>query len=43
MMDEIRIRRLEIFAHHGVYAEETQNGQFFYVNATLYTNTVAAG
>ena len=43
MMDEIRIRRLEIFAHHGVYAQETQNGQFFYVNATLFTKTVAAG
>lgn len=41
--DEIRIQRLEVFAHHGVYAEETENGQLFYVNAVLYTDTHQAG
>ncbi len=41
--DEIRIQRLEVFAHHGVYAEETENGQYFYVNAVLYTDTRQAG
>ena len=30
--DEIHIDRLEVFAHHGVYPEETRNGQIFYVN-----------
>ena len=42
-MDEIRIENLEIFAHHGVFAEEKQNGQKFYVNATLYTDLRPAG
>jgi dihydroneopterin aldolase/2-amino-4-hydroxy-6-hydroxymethyldihydropteridine diphosphokinase len=41
--DEIRIDELEIFAHHGVYDFETQNGQKFYVNAVLYTDTHKAG
>lgn len=41
--DQIRIHRLEIFAHHGVYPEETKNGQMFYVNATLYTDINKAG
>lgn len=41
--DEIRIERLEVFAHHGVYAQETEEGQIFYVNATLYTDVGPAG
>lgn len=41
--DEIRIDELEIFAHHGVYDFETRNGQKFYVNAILYTDTRKAG
>ena len=41
--DEIRIEELEIFAHHGVYDFETKNGQNFYVNAVLYTDTQKAG
>lgn len=36
--DEIKIERLEVFAHHGVFPEETRDGQIFYVNATLYTD-----
>lgn len=40
---EIRIDRLEIYANHGVYPEETQNGQIFQINAVLYTDTRAAG
>ena len=36
--DEIRIEKLEVFAYHGVYPEETRNGQIFYVNAVLYTD-----
>ncbi len=42
-MDEIRIENLEVFAHHGVYEEENLRGQYFYVNAVLYTNTRPAG
>lgn len=38
-MDKIYIENLEVFAHHGVLAEETENGQNFYVNAVLYTDT----
>jgi len=41
--DEIRIEELEVFAHHGVYDFETENGQNFYVNAVLYTDTSKAG
>ena len=41
--DEIRIEGLEVYARHGVYPEETKNGQYFYVNAILYTNMRQAG
>ena len=42
-MDEIRIENLKIFAHHGVFSEEKENGQDFYVNAVLYTDLRPAG
>lgn len=42
-LDEIRIERLEIYAYHGVYPEETKEGQTFEVNVTLFTDTRAAG
>lgn len=42
-LDKIKIENLEIFAHHGVFAEEKQNGQNFYVNATLHTDLRPAG
>lgn len=41
--DEIRIERLEVFAHHGVYPEETKEGQTFFVDAALYTDVRRAG
>ena len=41
--DEIHIDGLEIFAHHGVFPEETREGQTFYVNAVLYLDTHGAG
>lgn len=41
--DEIRIENLEVFAHHGVYPEETKEGQTFFVNAALYTDVHKAG
>ena len=41
--DVIRIRGLRIFAHHGVFEEETRLGQMFVVNATLYTSTRKGG
>lgn len=43
MLDEIRIDNLEIFAHHGVFAEEKEKGQPFFVNAVLYTDLRPAG
>ena len=43
VLDEIRIRGLRIFAHHGVFQEETRLGQTFVVNATLYTSTREGG
>lgn len=42
-MDEIRIDNLEVYAYHGVFPEENEKGQPFYVNAVLYTETRAAG
>ncbi len=42
-MDCIKIENLEVFAHHGVFEEETIQGQNFYINATLYTDTRKAG
>lgn len=42
-MDQIRIDNLQIFAHHGVYDFETENGQNFYINAVLYTSLREAG
>ncbi|MCI8527799.1 MAG: 2-amino-4-hydroxy-6-hydroxymethyldihydropteridine diphosphokinase [Lachnospiraceae bacterium] len=41
--DEIHIDQLEIFAHHGVYPEETRDGQTFYVNGILYLDIHGAG
>ena len=38
-MGHIGIRDLEVFAHHGVYPDETENGQMFYVSADLYMDT----
>ena len=29
--DQIRIEELEVYAHHGVYPEENEKGQHFYV------------
>lgn len=43
MMDEIRIDDLEVYAYHGVFPEETEKGQLFYVKAVLATDTRAAG
>ena len=31
-MDEIRVKNLEVFCHHGVYKEENVLGQKFLVN-----------
>lgn len=42
-MDEIRIDNLKIFAHHGVFEHENINGQNFFVNVVLYTDTEKAG
>ncbi len=42
-LDKIKIEELEIYAYHGVFQEENEKGQPFFVNATLYTNTRGAG
>lgn len=41
--DEIRIDNLEIFARHGVFSEEKEKGQLFYINAVLYGDLRQAG
>lgn len=42
-MDQIIIENLAVFAHHGVYREENEKGQNFYINAVLETDTRKAG
>ena len=41
-MDQIIIEGLRIYAHHGVYREENEKGQNFYLNAVLETDTRTA-
>ncbi len=42
-MDQIKIENLEIYAYHGVFQEEKQNGQPFYLNVTMHTDLRKAG
>lgn len=42
-MDKIKIENLEVFAYHGVFPEENEKGQKFYINAELMTSTREAG
>lgn len=42
-MDEIRIDNLEVYAYHGVFPEENEQGQSFFVNMVLYGCTRKAG
>lgn len=42
-MDCIRITNLKVFAHHGVFPEETRDGQDFYVNTVLSLDCRKAG
>lgn len=41
--DYIKITNLKVFAHHGVFPEETRDGQDFYVNAKLFLDCKKAG
>ena len=43
MADQIIVEDLQIYAHHGVYREENEKGQKFYISAVLDTDTRAAG
>jgi len=40
--DYIFIDKLEVFAYHGVFKEETLNGQNFYISLKLYTDIHAS-
>lgn len=42
-MDQIKIENLQIYAYHGVYRDENEKGQNFYINAILETDTRKAG
>ena len=42
-LDQITIRNLQVFAHHGVFPEETALGQKFLVTAVLGLDTRSAG
>lgn len=43
MTDQIRITGLEVYAHHGVLAEEKEIGQPFLIDLTLHTDLRDAG
>ena len=43
MADQIIVEDLQIYAHHGVYRQENEKGQNFYISAVLDTETRAAG
>lgn len=43
MQNFIKITNLKVFAHHGVFPEETRDGQDFFVNATLFLDMKEAG
>lgn len=42
-MDQIIIENLQVYAHHGVYQEENEKGQNFYITAVMETDTRNAG
>ncbi|SDB27717.1 2-amino-4-hydroxy-6-hydroxymethyldihydropteridine diphosphokinase [Eubacterium oxidoreducens] len=42
-MDQIKIKNLEVFGHHGLLPEENTLGQKFLINATLYIQAGIAG
>ena len=42
-MDQIKIENLEIYAYHGVFPEEKEKGQKFYINAALDVDLRRAG
>lgn len=41
--DFIKITNMPVFAHHGVLAEEKENGQKFFLNAKVYVDMRKAG
>lgn len=43
LLDEIRIEELEVYAYHGVYPEENEKGQPFFINARLFSDVRKAG
>ena len=42
-MDQIKIENLQVYAAHGVFSEETRNGQLFLIDAVLYADLRPAG
>lgn len=41
--DEIHVKNLEVFAHHGVFPEENRLGQKFLISLTMYVDARPAG
>ncbi|MEY4458643.1 MAG: hypothetical protein RIS25_1236 [Actinomycetota bacterium] len=42
MSDEIRVRGLRVFAHHGVFEHERINGQYFFIDIDARTSFAGA-
>ena len=41
--DSIKIKGLEVYAGHGVFAKENKEGQMFLIDAVLFTDIRKAG
>lgn len=41
-MDEITLKGVRAFGRHGVFEEERRDGQYFFVDVTLYLSTARA-
>ena len=41
-MDKIEIKNLKLYAYHGVFDQEKEEGQFFYVSAELFLDLRAS-
>jgi len=42
-MDKITLKNMKFFGYHGVYAEEQEKGQNFFIDVEIYLDLKAAG
>lgn len=42
-MDKIEFRNIKLFGYHGVFQEEREDGQYFYIDVEIFVNLKNAG